>query len=91
MAPRREPPSWLAKHATTVGRAADTGALAAGLGWLIVMAGLALLVVVAWLVAAVWRGWPTLVVAALVTVAIGPPWVREFRRRGEVRQAVNRR
>jgi hypothetical protein len=78
------------KHADTIGKAADSGAVAAGYGWWYFLGVFALILLVAWAVA-IWIGsWIALAVAAGVTLSIVPPLAKEWKRRDEVRTTMGR-
>lgn len=78
------------KHASSINKAAETGAVAAGLGWWYFLGIFAVILVVFWAVA-LWIGsWMAFGAAALATLAIVPPLAREWKRRGEVRSSMGR-
>lgn len=78
------------KHAGTVGKAAETGAVAAGLGWWYFLGIFAVILVIVWVVALLVGSWPALGAAALATLAIVPPLLKEWKRRDEVRRSMGR-
>lgn len=78
------------KHAGSIGKAAEGGAVAAGYGWWYFVGIFALILVVAWVVALLLGGWIPLAAAALVTLAIVPPLAKEWKRRDEVRRSMGR-
>lgn len=78
------------KHAGSINKAAETGAVAAGLGWWYFLGIFVLILVVFWAVA-LWIGsWVSLAAAALATAAIVPPLAKEWKRRDEVRTSMGR-
>lgn len=78
------------QHAGTINKAAETGAVAAGLGWWYFLAIFVVILLVIWAVA-LWVGsWVSLGGAALATLAIVPPLAKEWKRRGEVRASMGR-
>ncbi|MCB0976270.1 MAG: hypothetical protein KDB02_02315 [Acidimicrobiales bacterium] len=78
------------KHADKIGKAADGGAVMAGYGWWYFIGIFAVILVVAWVVAVLIGSWVSYGAAILVTLAILPPLVREWRRRDEVGRAMGR-
>lgn len=78
------------KHAGTINKAAESGAVAAGYGWWYFLAIFALILVVIWVVAIIVGSWIALGAAAFATLAIVPPLAKEWKRRDEVRRSMGR-
>jgi len=78
------------KHAGSIGRAAESGAVAAGYGWWYFLVVFVVILVAAWVIAVLIGGWIALGAAALVTLAIVPPLLKEWKRRDEVRHTMGK-
>lgn len=79
------------KHAGSIGKAAEGGAVAAGYSWWYFLAIFAVILVGVWAVA-LWIGsWIALALAVAATMSIVPPLVKEWKHRDEVRRTMGRK